>query len=137
MTTLHTLSLARLALPSGAFDADGTVNGATIDLSLFKNNFRNVLFVATAAAVTDGTHAFGMQHSDNGVDWTAVPTTRVQGALPTFGSGDDHSVQQVGYIVQTQRYVRLTVTTDDSTDGGVLSAVVLLAGGATTPPARS
>lgn len=135
--TLHTQILPRLALPSGALDDDATVNGATIDLSLFKNNFRSALFVVTAGAVTDGTHTVALQHSDNGADWTDVPADRVQGGPVVFDNTKGDSVAQLGYIVSQQRYVRLKVTTADSTTGGVLSAVVLLAGGATTPPARA
>ena len=137
MTTLHTQILSRLALASGALDDDTTVNGATVDLSVFKNNFRTALFVVTAGTVTDGTHTVALQHSDNGADWTDVPADRVQGGTVVFDDTKSDSVAQVGYIVATQRYVRLTVTTADATTGAVLSAVALLAGGATTPPARA
>lgn len=137
MRTLHTLTLARLALPSTALDSDATVNGSTIDLALFKNNFRSAMFIATSATVTDGTHTFALEHSDNGTDWTAVPADRVQGAAPVFVAADDNTVKQFGYVVGTQRYVRVKVTTTASTDGGVLSAVAVLANGGTTPPARS
>lgn len=135
--TLHTQILSRLALASGALDADTTVNGATVDLGVFKNNFRSALFVVTAGTVTDGTHTVALEHSDNGADWTDVPADRVQGGPVVFDNTDSDSVAQLGYIVSQQRYVRLKVTTADSTTGGVLSAVALLAGGATTPPARA
>ncbi|WP_099024323.1 hypothetical protein [Mycolicibacterium palauense] len=137
MYTLHTTTLSRLALASTTLDADDTVNGATIDLALFKNNFRSALFIVTAGAVTDGTHEFAVEHSDDGADWSAVPADRIQGVLPTFDDAASDTVEQFGYIVATQRYVRLTVTTADSTDGGVLSAVAVLANGATSPPARA
>lgn len=135
--TLHTQILSRLALPSGALDDDATVNGTTVDLGVFKNNFRSALFVVTAGTVTDGTHTVELEHSDNGADWTDVPGDRVQGGPVVFDDTLSDSVAQLGYIVSQQRYVRIKVTTADSTTGGVLSAVALLAGGATTPPARA
>lgn len=135
--TLHTQALSRLALPAGTLDDDAVVNGNTIDLSLFKNNFRTALFVVTAGAVTDGTHTVALQHSANGNDWTDVPADRVQGGPVVFDNTKSDSVAQLGYIVATQRYVRLKVTTANATTGAVLSAVALLASGATTPPARA
>ncbi|MCV7208405.1 hypothetical protein H7J75_07015 [Mycolicibacterium canariasense] len=137
MNTLHTQSLAVLALPSGALDDDATVNGASIDLALFKNNFRTALFVVTAGAVTDGTHTVALQHSANGADWSDVPADRVQGGPVVVDNTKSNTVAQLGYVVGTQRYVRLKVTTADATTGGVLSAVALLAAGSTAPPARA
>ncbi|WP_267294111.1 hypothetical protein [Mycobacterium hackensackense] len=137
MRTLYNQVLPRLALASGALAANATANGATIDLGVFKNNFRTALFVVTAGTVTDGTHTVRLQHSDNGTDWTDVPADRVQGGPVVFDNTKSDSVAQLGYIVQQQRYVRLKVTSATVTTGGVFSALALLAAGSTTPPARA
>jgi hypothetical protein len=133
--TLYTHCLTRVALPVDTHTA--TANGTTVDLGQFGNDFRTVLFVIAAGTVTDGTYAFTMQDSDNGSDWTAVDATRVQGSLPTLDDGDSDTVAEVGYIVGTQRYVRLVMTEDSATTGAVVGAVAVLGAASSSPVARA
>lgn len=136
MRTLHTRCLSRLALASAA-RTNGTANGATIDLAVYGNHFRTAMFVITTATITDGTHAVTLEHSNNGTDWTAAPAARRQGSLPSIVAADDDTVFQVGYVVGTERYVRLVATTSGATTGGVFSAVAVLSGASSDPVARS
>jgi len=135
-STLYTNSLVRVALTSAA-RTNGSVNGTTVDLGVFGNDFRSVLFVVFTGTITDGSHAFSIQDSPDGSAWSAVDTASVQGTAPTVtGTGDD-TVFEVGYIVGTKQFVRLVVTTSGATTGGVFGAVAVLGGASSNPVARS
>lgn len=133
--TLYTHCLTRAALPYAAHTA--SANGTTVDLGVFGNDFRTVLFLISTGAVTDGTYAFTVEDSDNGSDWVAVDSTRVQGSLPTVDDADDNAVFEVGYIVGNQRYVRLVMTEADATTGALLGAVAVLGSASSSPVARA
>lgn len=134
--TLYTHSLSRLALTSAA-RTNGTVNGTTIDLGVYGNDFRTALFVITTGAITDGTHVVTLEHSSDNSNWSAVPAGRIQGTAPSVGSADDNVVFDVGYIVGTEQYVRLVVTTSGATTGGIFSAVAVLGQASSSPVARA
>lgn len=134
--TLYSSSLARVALTSAA-RTNGTVNGTTVDLGVFGNDFRSVLFVVQTAAVTDGSHAFTVQDSPDGSAWAAVDAAYLQGSAPTVTSTNDDTLFEVGYIPGAKQYVRLSVVTSGATTGGVFGAVALLSGASSSPVARS
>jgi hypothetical protein len=134
--TLYNNTLTRTALASAA-RTNGTVNGTTVDLGVFGNDFRSVLFVVATATVTDGTHAITMQDSPDGTNWTAVPAAKRQGSLPSIVLADDDTLFTFGYIVDTNQYVRLVATTTGATTGGVFSAVAVLSEGSFAPVARA
>lgn len=134
--TLYSHSLARVALPSAA-RVNGTVNGTTVDLGVFGNDFRSVLFVIHTATVTDGSHAVTIQDSSDGSTWAAADAASIQGTAPTLTSSSDDTVFEVGYIPGTKQYVRLVVTTTSATTGGVFAAVAVLGGASASPVARS
>lgn len=136
MRTLFTTITSRLAL-ARAVRTNGTVNGTTLDLAELGNNFRTVMFTVTTDTITDGTHTVALQHSVDGTNWTAVPAERRQGSLPAIVAADDDKVFEFGYIVATERYVRIAVTTAGATTGGAYTALALLSGAGTSPPARS
>jgi len=75
---LYTSTLVVAALPS-AVRTTGTVNGTTVDLGVFANDFRTALFVISAGTITDGTHVFKLQDSPDGTVWTDVDAKHVQG----------------------------------------------------------
>lgn len=135
--TLYTKTLVRQALPSAALDADAAVNGTTVDLGIYGNDFRTVLFVVQTATVTDGTHVFTLEESANNSDWTAVPADRVQGSLPSVVAANDDAVFQFGYIPAGVQYVRCVVTSASTTTGGVIGAVAILSGASSSPVARA
>lgn len=134
--TLYNQCLTVAALPSGA-RTNGTVNGTTVDLGIYGNDFRTALFIVSTGTITDGSHAFKIQDSPDGTNWTDVPTARRQGTAPTVVAANDDTLFEVGYIVGTQQYVRLVVTTTGATTGGVFSAVAVLSGASSSPVARS
>lgn len=134
--TIYGHALTRPALPLAA-RTNAVVNGTTVDLGVFGNDFRTALFIITTGTITDGSHAVTLQDSADGTSWTAVPPSKRQGALPTIADGNNDTVFEFGYIVGSNRYVRLVVTTTGATDGGEFSAVAVLSGGSTAPAARA
>jgi len=135
-STLYTNSLVRVALPSAA-RTNGTVNGTTVDLGVFGNDFRSVLFVVQTGTITDGSHAVTVQDSADGSAWAAVDAAQLQGAAPTITSTADDTLFEVGYIPGTKQYVRLSVTTSSATTGGVFAAVAVLGEASSRPVARA
>lgn len=137
MRTLYNRSVVREALVS-ATRTNGTANGVAIDLGIFANDFRTVMFVVTTATITDGTHAITVEESaDGSTGWTAVAASRVQGTLPSITSANDDTFFYFGVIVETLQYLRAVATTSGATTGGVFSIKAILADGGMNPPARS
>jgi hypothetical protein len=87
--------------------------------------FRSVTFAVHAGAITDGEHAVTIEDSANGTDWVAAAASDLQGSLPTLTDADANTVTEVGYV-GPRRYVRMVLTTTDSTTGGYVDAVALL-----------
>lgn len=123
-TSLYRESMSVLALTSGT-RTNGTVNGTTVDRAGLGDP--SVLFVVTTAAVTDGTHTFTVQDSDDGTTWAAAAAGDVQGTAPVVNSTKANTVLDVGYR-GSRRYCRLSVTTSGATTGGVYSAAAVLYG---------
>lgn len=134
--TLYSHTLVKPALPSAA-RTNAVVNGTTVDLGVFGNDFRTVMFVVSTATITDGSHAITMQDSPDGSAWSTVPAAKRQGSLPTIVLTDDDTLFSFGYIVDTNQYVRLVATTTGATTGGIYSAVALLSEGTFAPVARA
>lgn len=134
--TLYNHVAARIAVPVAVYT--DTVTGTTVDLGVFGNDFRTVMFVVHAGTVEDGTYTVTLEHSATGSgDWAAVPADRRQGTLPVVDSAHSDTVYEFGYIVGTQRYVRLVVTEATATDGATFGAVALCGMPGSTPVARS
>lgn len=134
--TLYSHCLTQPALAS-AVRTNGTVNGITVDLGVYGNDFRSALFIVSAGTVTDGSHAITMQDSPDGTNWTAVPASKRQGSLPTIVAANDDALFEFGYIVGTNQFVRLVATTSGATTGGAFSAVAVLSGASNSPVARA
>lgn len=134
--TLYTDTLSRVALTIGT-RVNGTVNGTTVDLGVFGNDFRTVMFAVLTGTITDGSHAITMQDSPDGTTWANAPAESIQGSLPTITGANDDAVFEFGYVVGSRQYVRLVATTSTATTGGAFGAVALLSGGSTAPVARS
>lgn len=123
-TSIYRESMSVLALTS-ATRTNGTVTGSTVDRG--GNGDPSVLFVITTAAVTDGSHTFTVQDSDDGTTWAAAAAGDVQGTAPVVNSTKANTVLDVGYR-GIRRYCRLSVTTSGATTGGVYSAAAVLYG---------
>lgn len=138
MHTLYSNALPQKALASSTITT-GTTKGATVDTNVFDNRFRDVLFVITAGALTDGTYAFTVQESDTTTDgdFANVASDRVLGSLPTLDSeGDSDAVVSFG-VRPTKRYVRVVCTAASATTGGVIVATAVLGAGSVHPVTRS
>lgn len=125
-TSIYRESMSAMALTSTT-RTNGTVNGTTVDRGALNLSSPSVLFVITTATVTDGSHAFAVQESDDGSAWTAAPTAVVQGTAPTVVAAGSNSVSDVGYA-GAKRFCRLSVTTTGATTGGTYSAAAVLYG---------
>lgn len=134
--SLYNQVRAVTALPVDAYATDAAVNGATVDLGLGKQNYRTVLFVLHTGTVTDGTHAITVEDSTNGSAWAAADAGLLSGVLPTLDDTTSDTVREVGYKAAGRRYVRLVVTTAESTSGGTFGAVALLGQPSSTPVAH-
>lgn len=135
MRSLYSQTLTRIALTSAA-RINGTANGTTVDLGVFGNNCRTLMFCVTTATVTDGSHALTLEHSDNGSAWSAVDAGNVQGTLPTITGTNDDAVFEFG-LKPEKRYARIVATTSGATTGGIFSAVALMSHGGNNPVARA
>ena len=123
--SLYPYSKSVMALTS-ATRVNGTANGATVDkLQAGAGDYNNVMFVVTSGAITDGSHAFTVEDSNDGSTWAAAAATDVQGSLPTLISTSDDVIRDFGYR-GTRRYVRVVATTTGATTGGVFSCAAVL-----------
>lgn len=123
---------ARLTVPI-ALRTNGTVNGTAVDMSGTGNFFRTAMLLVIAGAVTDGSHAFVLQESDDGsTGWVAVGTGELQGSLTAVTTANANTVQRQSYL-GSKRFIRASVTTSGATTGGTAAAVVLLAQGSGNP----
>lgn len=134
---LYSNTLPVVALASAA-RTNGTVNGASVDLSVFGNDFQEALFVIQSATITDGAHAFKLQDSPDGTTWTDVDSKHVQGGPVSLAAANSNQVSALGYLGGgPNQYVRLVVTTSGATTGGVFQAAAVLAEGTVEPVNRS
>lgn len=137
MRTLYNGVLARQAMQSSVH-TNGTVQGVAVDLGVFANDFRDVLFVVSTDAVTDGTHLFSAEESaDGSTGWTAIPAARILGTAPSITTANPNTVFTFGVIPSSFQFVRCVVTTSGATTGGVYAAKALLGGGTFGPVLRS
>lgn len=134
--TLYNHTLVQAALAS-AVRTNGTVNGITVDLGVYGNDFLSAMFIVSTGTITDGTHAITMQDSPDGTNWTAVAAGYRQGSLPSILAANDDTVYQFGYIVGSNQYVRVVATTSGATSGGAFSVVAVLSEAGSTPVARA
>jgi hypothetical protein len=106
----------------------GTVNGDTVDrLQAGVGDYQSILFVIQTATITDGSHAFTVQDSDDGTTWATAATTDVGGTAPTLTLTDDDVAKDVGYV-GPKRYARLVAVSSGTTTGGIFGALAVLFG---------
>jgi hypothetical protein len=94
-------------------------NGVGVDLQ----GFEGALVLIQTGVITDGTHAFEVQESDDNVTFTAVADADLQGTEPSVGATDDDKVYRIGYV-GTKRYVRVVSTASGTTTGGIYGASI-------------
>lgn len=124
-------TLTVLALPY-AVRTNGTANGVTIDRTPAGNQYEQVTFIAVTATITDGTHTFNFEDSNDGTTWVAIPTGQRRGSIPAPTAGNNNLVYEVG-LDSGKRYVRCNVVTAGATTGGTFLAVAVLSDPSNTP----
>lgn len=107
---------------------NGTANGTGVDRHAAAQAYRTAMVIIHTGAITDGTHTFEVQDSDNNTDFTAVAAEFLQGAEPAIGSSDDNEIHLIGYT-GNRRYLRVVCVTSGATSGGIFSAAVVLGDG--------
>lgn len=136
--TLYTHTLSVRALPITSIGINGVRYGSVIDTGTFANDFRTVLVIPYTGAITDGTHAFGVQESDDGLTWTTVADSQIQGGLPSIGSADDFRHTNLDFgVIPTKQYLRVSVTSTGVSSGGTIGATAVLAGASSSPAVRT
>lgn len=134
--TLYSEVVSRSTL-AVATRVNGTANGTTVDRADASpapvDMFQSIMFAIITGTITDGSHAFAVEASDDGTTWAAVPAAELRGSVPTAEAVDDNKVYDVGYD-GPKRFVRVNCTTSGATSGGTFGALVLL-GYPRRPPA--
>lgn len=136
-SSLYSEVLEIRALNTSAISTNTNTDGASIGLDQSGSDFRYVLFVLAAGAVTDGTYTAVPQESANGsTGWTDVPAARLQGSAALTAA---NTVKAIGVIPDpgTAPFVRVRVTSTAVTTGGSISAIALLSSGDRVPVRRS
>ena len=117
MDMYHNFGVAQ-SLGPAAYTA--SANGSGVDLQ----NFGAAMVVISAGTITDGTHTFEVQESDDNSAFTAVADADLIGSEPALTSANSNSVTKIGYIGNS-RYLRVAVTVAGATDGGVYEAAIV------------
>lgn len=126
--------LVKNTLTPAARTASG--NGTTVDRAEDSSMFQDALVVISVGTVTDGTHTFEVQHSDDNSSWAAVADADLQGTEPAVTSSTDETVYELGYK-GSKRYVRVAVTVATATTGGLYGAQVVLSNPRVAPVVRN
>jgi len=105
-----------------------SANGTSVDRMQGLQAYRSAMLVVQAGTVTDGTHAFKVQVSDNNSDWSDAPAADLQGSAISVTSANDEQSHSVGYNGPA-RYLRAVSTVSGSpATGGLYSAGFVLLG---------
>lgn len=124
----------RSTLAIDALDADGTVNGTTVDMRGTANFFRSAMLVVVVGTITDGDHAVILQTSATGSgDWVTAAAEHTAGSIPTIDDAQSNTVHRLAYFGGA-RYLRASVTSSTVTTGGTLGAVLLVTDGTGAVP---
>lgn len=136
--TLYTHTRSVRALPITTIGINGIRKGSVVDLGEFGNDFRDILFLVYCGAITDGTHAFTVEDSDDGVTYTAVAAGQILGDLPSVVAADDFRQNGLDFgVINARQYVRLVVTSSGVTSGGIIGATAVVSEGSTAPAVRT
>jgi len=119
---------ARVTIVPLLRSANTAVNGTGVDLTGTGNFFRAAMLLVIAGAITDGTHTFKLQESDDNSTFTDVGAGDLSGSLTAVTTANASSVQRQSYT-GSKRYLRAVVTTAGATTGGNTAAVIIMASG--------
>ncbi|MFJ7049043.1 hypothetical protein ACIQVC_37395 [Streptomyces sp. NPDC101112] len=114
-----------------------SANGTAVDRAEDSSMYQDALVVIAVGTVTDGTHTFEVQDSDDNSSWAAVDSAYLQGSEPAVTSSTDETVYEIGYK-GIKRYLRvITTVTGSPATGGLYSALVVLANPRVAPVVRN
>ena len=109
-------------IPAQVIAADDTINGTAVTWG----DCQSAMAVVVTGTITDGTHTVELQHSDDNSSWAAVPTSQLAGTEPALDDGDSDTITELGYL-GTKKYLRVSITSADTTSGGLIGAYILKA----------
>jgi hypothetical protein len=112
----------------------GSANGTAVDrMQGGLAAYRSAMLVVNAGVVTDGTHAFKIQVSDDNSTWADAPAADVQGSAISVTSANDQAAFTLGYN-GSARYMRAVSTvTGSPATGGLYAAGFVLSEPRRTP----
>ena len=116
------------SVPIAAYTAAAAVNGA----ALAWGKYRSVMVVIFAGTITDGTHTFEVQDSDDNSSFTAVADAYLHGTEPALVDSSSDSVTVIGYK-GTRKYIRTVVTTAGATSGGIVGSLIIASNSSRKP----
>jgi hypothetical protein len=119
---------ARVSIVPLLRSANAAVNGTGVDLTGTGNFFRSAMLLVIAGAITDGTHTFKLQESDDNSSFSDVAAGDLSGSLTAVTTANASSVQRQSYT-GSKRYLRAVVTTAGATTGGNTAAVIIMGSG--------
>lgn len=94
-----------------------TYNGTGVDIA----NYADVQVIVITGAITNGTHAYSLEHSTDNSTWAAVSASDMVG---TLANGSDSTTQAVGYL-GSRRYLRVVQTVTSGATGANTCALVV------------
>lgn len=113
----HSLSPAISLAPAAR---TASANGTGVDLT----GFLSAMVEIVTGTITDGTHTFAVEESDDNSAFTAVADANLLGTEPAIVAADDNVVKRIGYLGSKQ-YLRVSVTVATATTGGIYGATIL------------
>ncbi len=96
-------------------------NASANGLGYDATKVNGVVAVVSIGALTDGTHTFRLEESDDNTTFTTVAAGDLIGS---FVNGTANSVQRVGYI-GIKRYVRVVHTVAGGSTGAITAAQII------------
>lgn len=103
-----------------------TVTGSSVDRYQSGKMFQAAMVVVQTGTITDGTHAFTIEESDDNSAWGTAPAASIQGTAPTLTSTGFNNKALCFSYIGMKRYVRVKSTVAGTTSGGFYAATIVL-----------
>lgn len=123
---MTTRDLLRNSYVSTSLAPAARVNGTATGTAVDTRGYDGAMVAVAFGSYTDGTHTPSLQHSADGVSYSAVTASDLDGSFSAVSSGAGaNTVQQVGYI-GSLRYLQVVMTVTGATTGALSAASVVL-----------
>lgn len=104
-----------------------TVTGSTVDRYQSGKMFQAAMVVVQTGTITDGSHVFTIEESDDNSAWGTAPAASIQGTAPTLVTGGTFNNKALCFsYIGFKRYIRVKSTVSGTTSGGFYAATVVL-----------